>query len=429
MGNCKKSIFFFVLLNFAMVGTSLARDEAISSVPKLNPSLKFPTLESYEAECAEPGIILDSTYVQLFAPKKKAKEAGIIFKYLVKAYDELYSIVGIHAEYKMVVYHFPENNENAFGGTSNSTIWYGYKNLDLDSQKEWTQYKVPHVSGYIEEMAHNFVHSSKAHFGWEMIGWSIGTKVTMKITRNPIFIKHINDTRKKQAEAFKRYRQLGYVFPDDIAPNLCDRIHAHLLWVCERKYGSKFWPDFFKEIRKERENLLAAAELGNTDNIRNRKYQITIECFDRLEGLNFKEMLNKFQISLTTDVKALHPTKPGWDRKFIANVKSSEQEDNLESVPKVNPEDLPSLHAAVYGAHDGKVRQLIQDGADVNAKGPEGWTPLHMAAIGGHQLMAKFLLEQGADINARDKNGKTPADLAQICGHNGLAEFLAGLEK
>ncbi len=419
----------FILLNCAMAGTSLARDEVISSVPKLNPSLKFPTLKAYESECSEPGIVLDSTYVQLFAPKKKLKEAKIISRYLVQAYDELYSIVGIHTKYKMVVYHFPENNKNAFGGTSNSTIWYGYKNLDLDSQKKWTQYKVPHVSGYIEEMAHNFVHSSKTHFGWEMVGWSIGAKVTMKIARNPIFIKHINDTRKKQAETFKLYRQLGYVFPEDIAPNLCDRIHAHLLWVCERKYGSKFWPNFFEEISKERKNLLAATELRDTDKIRNRKYQITIECFDKLEGLNFKDMLNKFQISLTTDIKSLHPTKPGWDRKFIADVGKREQGDNPESVPRVNPEDLPPLHAAVYGAHNGKTKQLIQDGADVNAKSSGGWSPLHMAAIGGHQLMAKFLLEQGANINARDKNGKTPADLARICGHNGLAEFLAGLEK
>ena len=422
-------ILFFTLLGLCVFGTLSVQAEETLSIPVLNPSLKFPTLEAYESECAEPGIIFDSTYVMLFAPKRKTKEAGIIFRYLVKAYDELYSIVGMHTEYKIVVYHFPQNNKNAFGGTSNCTIWYSYKNLDLASQKEWTQYKVPHVSGYIEEMAHNFVHSSKAHFGWEMIGWSIGTKVTMKIARNPIYVRNVQNTRRTQAETFKRYRQLGYVFPEDIAPNLCDRIHAHLLWICERKYGSKFWPDFFKEIKKDRENLLAAAKLGNADKIRNRKYQITIECFDRLDGLNFKEMLNKFRISLTTDIKALHPTKPGWDRKFIASAGSGGQADNSESVPKVNPEDLPPLHAAAYGAHEGKAKQLILDGADVNAKGPNGWTPLHMAAIGGHQLMAKFLLKQDANINARDKQAKTPAELARICGHDGLAKFLTGLEK
>ena len=201
-----------------------------------------------------------------------------------------------------------------------------------------------------------------------------------------------------------------------------------MLWICKRKYGLKFWPDFFKEIRKERENLLAASRLGDTDKIRNRKYQITIECFEKLKGLNFKAMLEKFQISLTVDVKALHPTKPGWDRKFVSNTQIGKI-NNLESIPTVNPEKLPPLHAAVYGAHNGKVKQLIQDGADVNAKCPDGWTPLHMAAIGGHQSMAKFLLEQGANINARDELGRSSSKLARICGHTGLAKFLVGLEK
>ena len=99
------------------------------------------------------------------------------------------------------------------------------------------------------------------------------------------------------------------------------------------------------------------------------------------------------------------------------------------SLESIDITSLPALHAAVYGGHDGKVKQLIQDGADVNAKGSNGWTPLHMAAIGGHQVLAKFLLEQGADINARDEQTKTPAELAKICEHNGLTEFLASLEK
>ena len=124
-----------------------ASDEAPAA---LKPTLKFRTIKEYESECGEPAVMLDSTYVRLFAPKRKGREANIIFKYLVKAYDELYHIVGMHTEYKIVVYHFPENSEHAFGGTSNYTIWYGYNNLKLSSQKEWTRYKVPHVSGYIE---------------------------------------------------------------------------------------------------------------------------------------------------------------------------------------------------------------------------------------------------------------------------------------
>ncbi len=134
---------------------------------------------------------------------------------------------------------------------------------------------------------------------------------------NPIFRKSLQSTWKSQAETFKRYRQSGYIFPKDLPPNKCDRIHAYLLRICEKKYGLKFWPDFFSEIRKERVGLKEALELSDGDLIRNRRYQITIECFDRLEGLKFKDILKKSRISLTTDVKALHPEETGWNRKLV----------------------------------------------------------------------------------------------------------------
>jgi hypothetical protein len=285
----------------------------------LNPNLKFPTLSAYETEIKKPGIVLDSNFVCLFAPKEKTREAKIIFRYLVKAYDELYQIVGRHTEYKIVVYHFPENNPNFKGGTSNCTLWYGYKNLDLNSFEEWKKYHTPHISGYIEEMAHNFVSGTHAQFGWEMIGWSISVKVANSMAANPVLNKSIQDTRRQQEETFNRYVQAGCVFPSDIEANLCDRIHAYLLWKCERKYGPNFWRDFFREINKEYKPLVEAVKLGDSDQIRNKRYRITIDCFDRLEGLNFKEMLRHYQISLTTDVKSLHPTDAGWNRRFISD--------------------------------------------------------------------------------------------------------------
>ena len=86
---------------------------------------------------------MDSTILKQFGLKEK--EAKIIFRYLVKAYDELYRIVGRHTEYKIVVYHFPENNKHGWGGTSNCEIGYSYKNLDLASQEEWQKYKIPEI--------------------------------------------------------------------------------------------------------------------------------------------------------------------------------------------------------------------------------------------------------------------------------------------
>ncbi len=419
--------------------------EAKENIQKalLKPSLKFKTLPEYEVECKEPEVMFDSDFVMMFAPKAKAKEAKIIFRYLVKAYDELYRIVGRHTEYKIVVYHFPENNKYGWGGTSNCEIGYSYKNLDLASQKEWRQYKVPHVSGHIEEMAHSFVHATKTQFGWEMVGWSIGIQATKKVASNPIFLRNLKDTRKNQRITFNRYKKGGYLFPEDVPANKCDRIHAYLLWNCERKYGRNFWPDFFKEIRKEYTRLRDAVKLGNGDKIRNKRYQIVVDCFDRLEGLDFKTMLKTVKISLTTDVKALHPEEPGWDHRFISSdpinnivydihsdpelspVKNSASQEN----PVVDTNTLPPLHKAVYGGHDGKTKKLIQEGAALNERGPNGWTPLHLAAIGGHRLLSEYLLNEGADISIEDKSGRSAAKLAGIFGHEGLAKFLREEEK
>lgn len=306
------------LIVFLLSQISIGAEED-AYIPLLKPSLKFKTLSEYETECKEPGVILDSNFVMMFAPKVKEKEAKTIFKYLVNAYDELYRITGRHTEYKVVIYHFPENNEYGWGGTHNCEIGYSYKNLDLSLQKEWKLYKVPHVSGYIEEMAHSFVHAAKVQFGWEMVGWSIGIQATRKVANNPIFLKNLKDTRNSQRTTFSNYKKGGYVFPEDVPVNKCDRIHAYLLWGCEKKHGKNFWPDFFKEIQKEYTNLRDAAKLRDQDKIRNKRYQISVDCFDRLEGLDFKNILTTAKISLTTDIKALHPTESGWDRRFISS--------------------------------------------------------------------------------------------------------------
>jgi hypothetical protein len=62
--------------------------------------------------------------------------------------------------------------------------------------------------------------------------------------------------------------------------------------------------------------LEAAAGLGDSDRVRNTRYQITIECFERLHGLNFKEKLRNSGISLRTDVRSLKPEAPGWNRRL-----------------------------------------------------------------------------------------------------------------
>ena len=135
-------------------------------------------------------------------------------------------------------------------------------------------------------------------------------------------------------------------------------------------------------------------------------------------------MLNDNQISLTTAVKSLHPTEPGWNRRFMPKSPEIDSSETSKDSTQVDPKALPPLHQAAYGGHSAGARRLIEAGADVNAKGPNGWTPLHMAAMGGHRILSEILLDAGADIRARDEQRRTPAKLADIHGHAGMAKFL-----
>ena len=306
----------FLLGKGAVRGTASRIPKAGDEAPRLKPSLRFKTLVEFERAIGERAILLDSRHVCFFAPMRKLKEAAVVFPCLVRAYDELYEIVGKHTDYKIAVYAFPKATSYGWGGTSNCSIEYDDTNLDLEKQPEWVKYRVPHVSGYIEEMAHSFVHATKAQFGWEMTGWSLAVEVSRTVADNPILKGQIAKTRKLQRETYERYVRNDYRLPRDVPANKCDRIHAWLLRQSAQKYGAGFWKDFFREIRREAQALKDAVEAGDGDSIRNARYRITIACFDRLPRLDFRETLNKNGISLTTDVKSLRPEDPQWNRRL-----------------------------------------------------------------------------------------------------------------
>ncbi|MBN2493653.1 MAG: ankyrin repeat domain-containing protein [Deltaproteobacteria bacterium] len=56
--------------------------------------------------------------------------------------------------------------------------------------------------------------------------------------------------------------------------------------------------------------------------------------------------------------------------------------------------------------------------------GPDKHTPLHWAALLDDEELAAELLQRGAEINARDAHGRTPASLAEREGHSKMRDFL-----
>ena len=94
-----------------------------------------------------------------------------------------------------------------------------------------------------------------------------------------------------------------------------------------------------------------------------------------------------------------------------ASAANTKTEELLEIADEVGPE---------------KVRQLIQDGADVNAKNKYGWTPLMFAAGYNTSMeVLRVLLGAEAEVNAKNKDGRTP--LMAAARYNSNPEVLGGL--
>jgi hypothetical protein len=149
-----------------------------------------------------------------------------------------------------------------------------------------------------------------------MVGWSLSTVVTAKVADNPLWRRQLRATRAGQRDTYDRYIRANFVLPADVPANQCDRIHGWILWQSEQAYGSTFWPDVFRELRKESQALSDAVRLSDPDRIRNARYQLTVACLNRLPKVHFSDRLQAAGISTTVDVKSLHPESPNWNRRL-----------------------------------------------------------------------------------------------------------------
>ena len=78
----------------------------------------------------------------------------------------------------------------------------------------------------------------------------------------------------------------------------------------------------------------------------------------------------------------------------------------------VDQRPMTPLQDAVTRHDPVRMRQLLDDGADVAEIGRLDWTALHWAACGYDPQCVRLLLERGAPVAARDVAGNTPL----LCG-------------
>ncbi|WP_353271056.1 ankyrin repeat domain-containing protein [Wolbachia endosymbiont (group A) of Alloplasta piceator] len=88
----------------------------------------------------------------------------------------------------------------------------------------------------------------------------------------------------------------------------------------------------------------------------------------------------------------------------------------------LNNDDLLVSAAGVGRLSD--VRELLEKGANIEARDSDGYTSLHRAAEGGHLEIIRFLIDKGANIGAKNKDGKNPLDVANDLGKTEVVNFL-----
>jgi len=83
---------------------------------------------------------------------------------------------------------------------------------------------------------------------------------------------------------------------------------------------------------------------------------------------------------------------------------------------------------AAFRGNAAGVINLLESGADVNARDADGDTALMFAAYQGHGLVVALLLQYGANVYARARNGWTAKKAAQSGLHEHIADMLQRAE-
>jgi ankyrin repeat protein len=107
--------------------------------------------------------------------------------------------------------------------------------------------------------------------------------------------------------------------------------------------------------------------------------------------------------------------------------KTSTVKDLLDRGAQVDARDKygsTPLHRAAIHDHTDIARLLLDRGAEVDARDRDGQTPLHWAARNDHTDIARLLLDRGAEVDARDRDGQTPLHWAAFYGRKDTARLL-----
>src|SRR4051812_38051891 len=82
------------------------------------------------------------------------------------------------------------------------------------------------------------------------------------------------------------------------------------------------------------------------------------------------------------------------------------------------------LLGAARRGNIGRIRRLLDEGAEVNARGDFGYTPLVHASMSGHRDAIRIVLDAGADPSIRTDDGGTALYWVASAGHEDVVRLL-----
>jgi hypothetical protein len=108
-------------------------------------------------------------------------------------------------------------------------------------------------------------------------------------------------------------------------------------------------------------------------------------------------------------------------------INSSDVTNKKELIGEADPQIGTLMQAAATG-QIGRIRQLMEQGVDVNDKASDGQTVLMAAAANGQVSTSLSLIVMGANPNEKDNNGLTALMVAASAGHADVIVALFQLE-
>ena len=115
--------------------------------------------------------------------------------------------------------------------------------------------------------------------------------------------------------------------------------------------------------------------------------------------------------------------------KANANTRNKLRSTSLESIEFGADDDgrdeaNDSLHAAAEEGKIDRVKSLLEQGADINARNASNETPLEKAAAEGNVDVVRLLIELGAEVDSRDMWERTPLHWSSRDGHLDVSRVL-----